>query len=87
MGELQHGTYDDENLTEEEVNAFYDFDEDGESLVVDEDMGQSEAQHDSDSDEFDDGHSEELEFEDRDVVIDPEDGFHTEVCHFIKSLT
>jgi hypothetical protein len=84
LGELQHGTYDDEceNLTEEEVNTFYDrdFDEDGESPVVDEDMGQSEAQ---DSDEFDDGHSEEVE----DVVIDPEDGFHAEVCHFIKSLT
>ena len=86
MGELQHGTYDDcEGLTEEEVNAFYGFNKDGESWVVDEDMGQSEAQDSDDSD--DDEYSEEFEVdaeqdeqEDADV-IDQEDGFHTEVCH------
>jgi len=86
LGELQHGAYDDcEGLTEEEVNAFYGFNKDGESWVVDEDMGQSEAQDSDDSD--DDGHSEEFEVdaeqdeqEDADV-IDQEDGFHTEVCH------
>lgn len=35
MGELQHGVYDDEckGLTGEEINAFYDFDNDGEPQV------------------------------------------------------
>jgi len=89
LGELQHGTYDDEceHLTRDEVNTFYDFDEDGESHVIDEDMSQSEAQ------DSDDEHSEEVEVgEERDEhefedVIDPEDGFHTEVCHFVESFT
>jgi hypothetical protein len=38
LGELQHGVYDDEceGLTEEEINAFYGFEEDGELQVLDE---------------------------------------------------
>ena len=40
MGELQHGIYDYddecEGLTEEEINAFYGFAEDRESVVHDE---------------------------------------------------
>jgi len=48
LGELQHGIYDYddecEGLTEEEINAFYGFTEDGESLVLDEtsDQGSDE---------------------------------------------
>jgi len=48
LGELQHGIYDYddecEGLTEEEINAFYCFAEDGESLVLDEtsDQGSDE---------------------------------------------
>ena len=55
MGELQHGIYDDEckGLTEEEINAFYDFDNDGESQVLD----KSADKTDSDSDDSDDSDS------------------------------
>jgi hypothetical protein len=54
LGELQHGVYDDEceGLTEEEINAFYGFEEDGESQVPDESPDQSDE---------DDGNLEELE--------------------------
>ena len=60
MGELQHGVYDDDEckgLTGEEINAFYDFDNDGESQVLD------KTDQDSDSDEYDDSddHLEESE--------------------------
>ena len=51
MGELQHGTYNDEyeGLTQEEINALYGFDKDGE--YVDEDMnGSDESENDYDSD-------------------------------------
>ncbi len=38
MGELQHGVYDDEclDLNEQEINAFYGFEEDGELQGLDE---------------------------------------------------
>ena len=48
MGELQHGTYDDcEDLTEEEVNVFYNFHEDGKLHSDDEDSDQSDNEEDS----------------------------------------
>ncbi|KIJ89920.1 hypothetical protein K443DRAFT_56982, partial [Laccaria amethystina LaAM-08-1] len=52
LGELQHGVYDDEceGLREEEINAFYGFAEDGESLVLDETPDQGSE----DSDEYND---------------------------------
>jgi hypothetical protein len=50
MGELQHGTYDDcEDLTEEEVNVFYNFCENGELHSDDEDPDQSDYE---DSEDF-----------------------------------
>jgi hypothetical protein len=50
MGELQHGTYDDEceGLTLEEVNAFYDFGEDGERQADEDSNKSNEGQNDSD---------------------------------------
>lgn len=57
MGELQHGVYnyDDEceGLTEEEINAFYGFAEDGESLDLDgtSDQGSEDSEG---SDEYND---------------------------------
>ena len=38
MGELQHGTYNDEceGLTQEEINAFYGFGKDGEPIYMEE---------------------------------------------------
>ena len=51
MGELQHGTYDDdcEDLTLEEVNGFYNFKEDGEPQVGDEDPERSDEEQEEDS--------------------------------------
>jgi hypothetical protein len=53
LGELQHGTYDDEceGLTLEEVNGFYDFSEEGESQFGDEDPDQSDEEQEEDSGE------------------------------------
>lgn len=62
MGELQHGVYDDEckGLTGEEINAFYDFDKDGESQVrfLDKSPDKTDDSDDCDSDEYDGGHLE-----------------------------
>jgi len=51
MGELQHGTYDDdcEGLTLEEVNGFYNFKEDGEPQVGDENPERSDEEQEEDS--------------------------------------
>jgi len=51
MGELQHGTYDDdcEGLTLEEVNSFYNFKEDGEPQVGDENPERSDEEQEEDS--------------------------------------
>ena len=80
MGELQHGVYDDEceGLTKEEINAFYGFEEDGESQVLEESPDRSDK-NDSDND----GNLEELEMyeESEDNVIDVIN------FPFIKSLT
>lgn len=81
MGELQHGTYDDEceGLTLEEVNGFYGFGEDGEPQA-DEDSNQSnEGQESSDEESEAD-----IELESRSGdVIDLEHDFDMEVCFFI----
>jgi hypothetical protein len=80
LGELQHGIYDDEceGLTEEEINAFYGFEEDGESQVIDENPDQSD-ENDSD----DNGNLEELEMDED--QIESEDNVIN--LPFIKSLT
>ena len=80
MGELQHDIYDDEceGLTEEEINAFYGFEEDGESQVSDESSDRSD-EDDSDSN----GNSEELEMDEE--QIESEDDVIN--LPFIKSLT
>jgi len=77
LGELEHGVYDDEceGLTEEEINAFYGFEKDGESQVIDE----SPDEDDSDND----GNLEELEMDEE--RIESEDDVIN--FPFIKSLT
>jgi hypothetical protein len=53
MGEIQHGTYDDEceGLTYEEINALYGFGENGEQECSEqEDDGNEESEVDMDSD-------------------------------------
>ena len=77
---VEHGIYDDEceNLDEEELNAFYGFEEDGES------QGLDEISDWSDEDDSDyDGNLEELEIDEE--GIESED----EVINlpFIKSFT
>lgn len=64
MGELQHGIYDDEceGLTEEEINAFYGFEEDGELQVLDESPDQSDE-----DDSGNDGNLEELEMDEEQI--------------------
>ena len=60
MGELQHGVYDDEcdGLTPEEIDVFYDLNDDKEVQGSDEDMDQLDEGHDydEDSDQSDEGH-------------------------------
>ena len=79
MGELQHGIYDDEckGLTEEEINAFYDFDNDGESQVLDKSADKTDSDSDdsddSDSATYDDGiHDLDLEEPEMDEELDEE---------------
>jgi len=80
LGELQHGVYDDEceDLNEEEINAFYGFEEDGESQGLDENPDQSD-EDDSDNDR----NLEELEMNEE--QIESEDNVIN--LPFIKSLT
>ena len=46
MGQLQHGVYDDEceGLTQEEINAYYDFGHNGEPQGSDEDANHSDEE-------------------------------------------
>ena len=80
MGELQHGVYDDEclDLNEEEINAFYGFEEDGELQGLDESPDWSD-EDDSDNDR----NLEELEMDEE--QIESEDDVIN--LPFIKSLT
>ena len=80
MGELQHGVYDDEclDLNEEEINAFYGFEEDGELQGLDESPDRSD-EDDSDNDR----NLEELEMDEE--QIESEDDVIN--LPFIKSLT
>ena len=83
MGELQHGTYDDcEDLTEEEVNVFYNFHEDGKlhSKSDDEDSDQSDNEEDSLHDRYYEGCStDSVDVNESEDVADSNDGFVTEV--------
>ena len=80
MGELQHVVYDDEclDLNEEEINAFYGFEEDGELQGLDESPDRSD-EDDSDNDR----NLEELEMDEE--QIKSEDNVIN--LPFIKSLT
>lgn len=83
MGELQHGTYNDEceGLTLEEVNSFYSFGKDGEPQA-DEDSDQSnEEQEGSDNESEADMELDEPGLGSGDV-IDLEHDFDMEVCFF-----
>jgi len=80
LGELQHGIYDDEceDLNEEEINAFYGFEEDGESQGLDENPDRSD-EDDSDNDRnLEELEMNEEQIESKDNVIN---------LPFIKSLT
>ena len=82
MGELQHGTYDNEceGLTLEEVNGFYDFSEEGESQFGDEDPDQSDEEQEEDSGEESEVGME-LDEPGLGDIIDPDQDFDMEVCH------
>ena len=72
MGELEHGTYDDERegLTHEEVNALFGFEEDGEPI------GEGDDQDDSDSDPEEQKYYGDNSYEKDRVNVDPD----IEVC-------
>lgn len=81
MGELQHGTYDDEceGLTLEEVNFFYDFGEDGERQA-DEDSNKS-----NEGDNYEEIESDmELDEPGSGNVIGLEHDVDIEVCFFFS---
>ena len=80
MGELQHGVYDDEceGLTEEEINAFYGFEEDGESQVPDESPDRSDEDDNDNDGNLEEPETDEEWIESEDDVIN---------LPFIKSLT
>jgi len=68
LGELQHGAYDNEceGLNEEEINAFYGFEDDGEKKVPDESSDQLDEDEDDNDVNLD-------EFEMDDERIESED--------------
>ena len=76
MGELQHGVYDDEcdGLTPEEIDVFYDLNDDKEVQGSDEDTDQSDEGHDydEDSDQSDEGHDYDEESEAEMEIDEPE---------------
>ena len=82
MGELQHGVYDNEceDLNEEELNAFYGFEEDGEFQGLDESSNQSDE-----NDNNNNGNLEELEMNEEWIESEDEDEV-VNLC-FIKLLT
>ena len=92
LGELQHGTYNDEcdGLTLEEVNSFYDFGEDGEpQFDNDEDPDQLDEEREEDSgDNYEEGEVDmELDEPGSRDVIDPDHDFDMEVHHSSIPLT
>lgn len=84
MGELQHGTYDDEceGLTLEEVNFFYDFGEDGERQADEDSNKSNEGQDGSDDDEIETDM--ELDEPGSGNVIGLEHDVDMEVCFFYE---
>ena len=82
MGELQHGTYDDcEDLTEEEVNVFYNFQEDGKIHSDDEDSDRSDDEEDSLHEQYSEGCStDSVDINESEDVADSDHEFVTEVC-------
>ena len=88
MGELQHGTYDNEceGLTLEEVNSFYSFGEDGD-LQADEDSYQSNEGQEGSDDNNEESEAD-MELDERGLVdvIDLEHDFNMEVCFFNRII-
>jgi hypothetical protein len=86
---LEHGTYDDcEGLTEEEVNIFYNFHENGELHSDDEDPDQSDNEEDSLDEEFSEGDStDSMDVNESEDMQDSDHGFGTEVCCSYNYLT
>lgn len=86
MGELQHGTYDDEceGLTLEEVNVYYDFGDDGETEADEEfNKGQEDSDDNCEESEAD----MELDEPGSEDVIEPlEHGFGMEVCFLYEII-
>jgi hypothetical protein len=82
MGELQHGTYDDcEDLTEEEVNIFYNFCENGELHSDDEDLDQSDNEEDSLLEGYSEDHSTgSMDVNESENMVDSDHDFSTAVC-------
>jgi hypothetical protein len=82
MGELEHGTYDDcSDLTEDEVNAFYGFDQNGESFG-------SNEEHDTESDsvtEDSDHEAEESGHEVEESDHEAEESDHEDLTHGVES--
>ena len=76
MGELQHGVYDDEcdGLTPEEIDVFYDLNDDKEVQGSDEDTDQLDEGHDydEDSDQSDELHDYDEESEAEMEIDEPE---------------
>jgi hypothetical protein len=90
MGELQHGVYDDEceGLTIDEINAFYDFDHNGDPVVIGEDPDQSDrSDNEEDADENEDSDEEHLDINNTALkepgtedTMQLDHDFDTEVC-------
>jgi hypothetical protein len=80
LGELKHGAYDDEceGLSEEEINAFYGFENDGEMQALDESSDQSDEDEDNNEGSLDEFEMDEEWIESENNVIN---------LPFIKSLT
>ena len=77
---MEHGTYDDcEGLTEEEVNVFYNFRENGELHSDDEDPDQSDNEEDPLDEEYSEGYSTDMDVNEPEGVVDSDHGFGTEV--------
>jgi hypothetical protein len=78
---LEHGYYDDcEGLTEEEVNVFYNFHENGDLHSDDEDPDQSDNEEDSLDEEYSEGYSmDSMDVNESEDVVDSDHGFGTEV--------
>lgn len=85
MGQLKYGTYDDcLDLIEEEVNAFYGFDQNGESFSINEEYDKEESDHEAEESdhEVEESDHEAEESDHEDLMHDSEDGEPQTDDHF-----